>query len=81
MEVFVIKAFQNISLYRFSLKSVSEFGANPFMLMKRRMPVCEIGILFVTVADLKVFSLRSCHSRSPASRALIELSELCCASP
>lgn len=57
------------------------FAANPFMLMKRGLLVCEIGILFVIVADLKVSSRRSCHSRSPVSRALIELSELCGASP
>lgn len=54
-------------------ESVSEFAANPFTLMKSGPPVCEIGILFVIVADLEVSS----RWRSPASRPLTELSELC----
>ncbi len=54
--------------------SKSEFAANPFKLMKRGPPVYEIGILFVIVAELRVW-------RSPVSQALIELSELCGASP
>lgn len=51
------------------------------MMMKRGLPVYEIGILFVIVADLKVSRRRSRRSRSPVSQALIELSELCGAAP